>query len=127
MWHGLRPDPLAVEPGQERPDEDHQQENPQNQAKEHTRHHETHASVHHRVHHHYSTPFVCLSCLWTRSAPFRVSSRTPSRLKEREGRGEETPEPPASHRQLWLIGHVQGGEAMHHSNKEVPRLLWGET
>lgn len=83
----------------------------------------------------------CVSCVWTwqilppleallssfRSAPLRVSSRTPGRLKEREGRGKQTPEAPASHRQFRLIGHVQGGEAMHHGNEEIPRLLWGET
>ena len=62
-----------------------------------------------------------------RSSPFRVSRRAPGCLKQHKGCLDQAPEPPASHRLFWLIGHMQSSEAVHHSNEEVPRLLWGET
>src|SRR6266700_589848 len=56
-----------------------------------------------------------------------MSRRSPSPLKQGEGSGKQTPESSLSPRQFWLIGHVQSGEAMHHGNKQIPCLLWGET
>src|SRR5258708_898293 len=64
--------------------------------------------------------------LTARSSLFRVSRRAPGCLKQREGCLDQAPEPPTSHRLFRLIGYVQGGEAMHHGNEEIPRLLWRE-
>src|SRR5712691_7455979 len=57
------------------------------------------------------------------SASFCGRVLSPRRLKQRNSRLDQASKSSRTHWQFWLIGHMQRGEAMHHGDEQVTRLL----
>src|SRR5438105_2887348 len=71
------------------------------------------------------------SLSWRRQCPIylppwfsvRVApvSRLPGRPEDLDGIGDERPEPPCAGREVRLIGHMEGGQPMHHRQQQIAR------